>query len=421
MPTTTVSSLHIYPIKSTAGITLSSAKVNELGLAFDRRFVLSDPSGQFITARTSPKLCLVRTSLISSGDESEVGSRAESGITLSAPNMPTLTLKYHDFKSQYQNITLWGDNIAGQVCSITADKWFSDYLQHPCQLLFFGKNSYRERKSTTNKTRKLAFADGYPLLLISQASLNDLNQRLTNNQLKTVSMTQFRPNIVVEHCLPFAEDTWQHIRIGEVEFMVSKPCERCVFTTVNPETGEKHTDQQPLKTLKSYRKTEQGEVLFGQNLIPLNKGEIKQGDKLEVLTLQKPPTFSFDSHFSDAEQGVINTETSTGFASTELTSAKLTSTKLDQVPNKKVSIYFKKWQKKYQGDNQKTLLEHGESAGLILPYSCLAGMCGSCKAKLVSGEVQQSSTEGLTTLEKQQGYILCCSAIATSDVIIEHE
>ncbi|MBL0710776.1 MAG: 2Fe-2S iron-sulfur cluster binding domain-containing protein [Colwellia sp.] len=155
--------------------------------------------------------------------------------------------------------------------------------------------------------------------------------------------------------------------------------------------------------------------------MPLNKGEIKQGDKLEILTLQKPPTFSFDSHFSDAEQGVINTETSTGFASTELTSAKLTSTKLDQVPNKKVSIYFKKWQKKYQGDNQKTLLEHGEAAGLILPYSCLAGMCGSCKAKLVSGEVQQSSTEGLTTLEKQQGYILCCSAIATSDVIIEHE
>ncbi len=416
MSITNVSSLHIYPIKSTAGICVSHAKVEEMGLAFDRRFIVSDLSGQFITARTEPKLCLVHTKLVEQGIELFALNQAM--------NMPTLILSYEKFSKEYKNVTVWKDNISGQLCSKEADAWFSHYLQRPCQLLFFGAHSRREGKPLdvdtnidvdikNDKNKKIAFADGYPLLLISQASLNDLNQRLESKQQQTVSMAQFRPNIVIDNCLPFAEDGWQHIRIGNVEFKVSKPCERCIFTTVNPKNAEQHPEQEPLRTLKSFRQTNQGEVLFGQNLIALNKGQIKEGDKLTVIRKQNPSIF--------------NTSTKTNLTQTTLISnndhknnKEITAT-INKKTNKKINIYFKKWNKSYQSSDKKTLLEQGEDAGLILPFSCCAGMCGSCKAKLISGEVIQSSSDGLTIQEKQAGYILCCSTIAVSDVIISHE
>lgn len=381
MPTVTVSDLYIYPIKSTMGISLPHANIDELGFAFDRRFVVSDNAGQFITARTEPTLCLVTSKL------------TEQGIELSAPSMPTLTLTYQKFSSQYQNVEVWGDEIAGQLCSSEASSWFSDYLQRPCQLLYFGQASSRVRRANTDNAHKLAFADGYPLLLISQASLDDLNQRLVANNKLPVSMAQFRPNIIIDNCLPFAEDGWQYIRIGDIDFKVSKPCERCIFTTVNPENGVKDAQQQPLRTLKTYRQTNNGEVLFGQNLIPLTSGHIKQGDKLTVNKSQQPPIFN-QSNSTITTTAVKN--------------------------KKKVTIQFETWNKKYKADNQKTILEHGEEAGLIIPYSCQAGMCGRCKAKLISGEVSQLADDGLSEEEKQQGYILCCSSIAQSDVVIKH-
>jgi len=272
-------------------------------------------------------------------------------------------------------------------------QWFSEYLQRPCQLLYFGEKSSRIKKENTVDARKIAFADGYPLLLISQASLDDLNQRLSANNQKTVSMAHFRPNIVVENCLPFAEDGWQYIRIGNVEFKVSKPCERCLFTTVNPVDGIINSQQQPLSTLKTYRQTSNGEVLFGQNLIPLTSGQIKQGDNITITKLQQPPVFKESSPTSDTK---------------------------NSNRKKKVSIEFETWRKTYLADNQQTILEHGEAAGLLIPSSCRAGMCGRCKAKLISGEVTQIADDGLSEEEKQQGYILCCSSMAQSDVVIKH-
>lgn len=410
---TKVSSIHIYPIKSTAGISLPNSKVEELGLAFDRRFIVCDPSGQFITARTEPKLCLVQTTM------------TEQGVALSAPNMEMLTLSYQEFTDQYHKVMVWGDEVNGQFCSQKANNWFSDYLQRPCELLYFGKNSHRERKPNTDNARKIAFADGYPILLISKASLNDLNKRLlansSNNSPQDISMAQFRPNIVVDDCLPFAEDSWQHIRIGEVEFKVSKPCERCIFTTVNPSNGEKHPQQQPLKMLKSFRQDHNGEVLFGQNLIALNKGTISQGDTLTVLNTQKPPTFISPQATQEVDNLPID----------DLPKADAINDIVVPSVNKKLTIAFEKWNKSIKvsaldqetNEQAKTLLEHGEDAGLILPYSCRAGMCGRCRAKLISGEVRQTSMDdsgGLTAQEHQEGYILCCSSIAMSDVVVKH-
>lgn len=381
MPTITISDLYIYPIKSTKGTRLPHANVDELGLDFDRRFVVSDDSGQFITARTEPSLCLVSAKI------------TEQGVVLTAPNMPTLSLEYQKFSDQYQSVNVWGDDIAGQRCSIAANSWFSEYLHRPCHLLYFGKKSSRVKKTNTDSARKVAFADGYPLLLISQASLDDLNQRLASKNEKPVSMAQFRPNIVVENCLPFAEDGWQHIRIGDIEFKVSKPCERCIFTTIDPENGEKNPQQQPLSTLKSYRQADQGEILFGQNLIPLNSGKISQGESITIIEAQQPPVLK------QSETTHVHTKVN---------------------KKRKVSIQFETWKKTHPADNQQTILEHGEAAGLIIPSSCRAGMCGRCKAKLISGDVTQLADDGLSVEDKKQGYILCCSSIAQSDVVIKH-
>jgi len=385
---TYLSQISVYPIKSTAGIALSNSWVDELGLSFDRRFVLTDDKGHFITARTEPSLCLIQTNLTATG------------LILTAPDMPKLIINYQQLSDIYQDVVVWDDNINGQQGLIEHHQWFSRYLNRPCQLLHFGKSSTRKVPSSSSRTNQLAFADGYPLLLISQASLNDLNSRCPT----AISMSQFRPNLVVDNCEAFAEDTWSHIRIGEVEFELRKPCSRCIFTTIDPNTGQKHSRQEPITSLKTYRQAKEGdlkgEILFGQNLVPLNQGQIKNTDTVSVIKRKSPPTFSL----------------STKPASQTVSIQKKTSPN-----NKKITLNFKSWQKSHKGNNQQSILEQAEDAGLILPYSCRAGMCGRCKVKLVDGKVEQLATDGLTEEEIEQGYILICSCIPKSDVTIIKE
>tara|TARA_R110000744_G_scaffold79260_3_gene155749 strand:- start:59 stop:1267 length:1209 start_codon:yes stop_codon:yes gene_type:complete len=383
--------IHIYPIKSSAGIELSNSWVEEFGLAFDRRFVIASPNGEFFTARTQPTLCLIQASLTSTG------------FRVTAPNMPTLVIEYHNLCQSYVAVNVWQDTINGQQCQENINKWFSDYLNQPCQLLFFGADSQRFVK---NKSSQVGFADGYPLLLISQASLDNLNNQYKPNA-ESIAMAQFRPNIVVSNCDAFAEDTWQHIRIGEVEFEIAKPCTRCIFTTINPETGEKHQQQEPLKKLKEYRQLTNGDILFGQNLVALNQGQIKRGDKVEVIKRQVAPVFAVRNK-SDIK--ITNSDTNIQLKKEPVLSKK----------NKKLVVTFSSHNKTIAGNNIQTLLEQGEDAGLILPYSCRAGMCGSCKVKLEQGEVEQLCQDGLSDEEQQQGYILSCSCTPITDVVISH-
>jgi uncharacterized protein YcbX len=126
---------------------------------------------------------------------------------------------------------------------------------------------------------QVSFADGFPLLLISEASLADLNSRLD----APVEMRRFRPNLVVDGNRPYAEDNWQRIRVGDVEFAGVKNCSRCVFTTIDPDSGVVHPDKEPLRTLSTYRRRPQGGVYFGQNLIPRSGGVIRVGDPVTVL------------------------------------------------------------------------------------------------------------------------------------------
>ncbi|GAC16601.1 MOSC domain-containing protein [Aliiglaciecola lipolytica] len=259
-----LSQINIYPIKSCGGISLTSSLVEQKGLEFDRRFVLTHENGKFITARTDSKLCIIQIQV------------NDNGLCLNAPDMPELIIRYQDFAANYQNVQVWNDTIDAQYCNAEYDQWFSRYIGKPCKLMYFGERSERQVK---NSQSQVSFADSYPFLLISNPSLNELNSRLASH----ASMAQFRPNLVVDNCEAFAEDNWKRIRIGEVEFEAMKLCSRCIFTTIDPATGKRNADREPLNTLKSYRRNSKGEVLFGQNLIALNSGRISLNDQVVVI------------------------------------------------------------------------------------------------------------------------------------------
>lgn len=268
-----ISSLSIFPIKSTQGIQVSRSIVKERGLEFDRSFVITDLAGKFITGRTKAKLVLVSV------------QQTDNGYLLSAPKMDNLIIHFDEFSQSYNPVQVWKDSISAQHCSVHIDQWFSRYLKTPCKLHYFGNDSQRY---ISGFDQQVSFADGYPILLISQASLDDLNSKSTSK----IEMAQFRPNIVVQDCEAFAEDAWSKIRIGEVEFVLPKHCSRCIFTTVNAKTGKRHASKEPLATLEKYRLADDGEIYFGQNLIPLNDGKISIGDKVEVLETNNSISFS---------------------------------------------------------------------------------------------------------------------------------
>lgn len=267
MPPLELSQVTVYPVKSIAGISLSSAWVEKQGLTFDRRFMLAFYDGGMVTARRFPQMVTIRSALL------------VDGLRFSYPNRSDLVIYYRDFDLMHVETTVWSDTFSAYSTTKQACEWFSSIIGEPVQLLFSGEQSNRVREKLGHN---VSFADGYPLLLIGEASLEELNARSSEHHL----MAQFRPNLVVRGADAFAEDTWKRIKIGEVEFEVSKPCERCVLTTVDVETGDFRASQEPLKTLATFRANASGGIFFGQNLVALNEGLIHQHDDIEVLEYQ---------------------------------------------------------------------------------------------------------------------------------------
>lgn len=257
-------SIHLYPIKSTAGMPLTRALVTEEGLQGDRRYMVVKPDGTFITARTHPQLQQV------------VATPIEGGLQLRYPGFEPLTLREQDFSRSPRTTGVWRDSFTALHTDISADLWLSKVAGEPVALLWLGEQSDRFREKTGTR---VSFADGYPLLLISQSSLDDLNLR--SDALH--QMSQFRTNLVTTGTRPFEEDSWVRIRIGEVEFSVAKPCSRCIMTTVEAGTDRFNALKEPLSTLTRYRRGEDGDVYFGQNLVALNEGWIEAGSEIEVL------------------------------------------------------------------------------------------------------------------------------------------
>jgi uncharacterized protein len=268
----TLDSIHLYPIKSTAGMPLTRALVTEEGLQGDRRYMVVKPDGTFITARTHPQLQQV------------VATPIEGGLQLRYPGFEPLTLQEADFSRTPQATGVWSDRFTALHTDMSADAWLSKVAGEMVELLWLGETSDRFREKTGTR---VSFADGYPLLLISQASLEDLNLR--SDALH--QMSQFRTNLVASGTRPFEEDSWVRIRIGEVAFQVVKPCSRCIMTTVEAGTDRFNALKEPLATLTRYRRGEDGEVYFGQNLVALNEGWIEAGSEIEVLETTRPPVY----------------------------------------------------------------------------------------------------------------------------------
>ncbi|MFD2205013.1 MOSC N-terminal beta barrel domain-containing protein [Kiloniella antarctica] len=274
MSAAVVSDLLIYPIKSTAGLSMHQASILTSGLAGDRRYLITKPDGTFVTGRTHPKITAITCQY-----------RGQH-ISLSHEDVTDLVLNPSDFNDQYLDTSVWGTDMIGQECGKIADNWISQLLGEPLKLLYFGDRS--ERFVKQHPENDVSFADGFPLLLIGDSSLIELNNRL----LAPVSMANFRPNITISGTNPFEEDSWSQIRIGDVRFELPAPCARCVFTTVDPYAHVADKIIEPLKTLTKFRQETGGKnVMFGENMIPINTGSVRIGDPVEVLKTKGKPVY----------------------------------------------------------------------------------------------------------------------------------
>ncbi|CAG5070703.1 putative protein YcbX [Dyadobacter sp. CECT 9623] len=261
-----LSEIWIYPIKSLGGIRLSEAQMEERGLQYDRRWMLIDENNKFVTQRFLPVMTLIEVAL--NEDNLQIWHRDEPEDILTVPFEPVT--------AQKREVTIWDDVVEALTVSEEADSWLSARLGLSVQLVKMSESTERKADPKYAKNGEIvSFADGYPCLIISEASLEDLNARLDNK----ITMKRFRPNFVISGTAPFEEDNWKQINIGAASFEIVKPCARCVLTTIDPETSEKGPE--PLKTLAGYRKVN-NKILFGQNLVATSLGMVREGDSVTV-------------------------------------------------------------------------------------------------------------------------------------------
>ncbi len=260
-----VTGLYVYPVKSCRGIALEQATLDARGIVHDREWLVVDDASRFLTQREVPRLALIRPTL------------ADDALHLEAPGLPPLRLPYGG-GGAVRAVTIWRDTCPALDQGDAAAAWLSDFLGHRCRLVRFADDHVRHVNPAYARSERdqVAFADGYPLLLISEASLQDLNRRLP----EPLPMNRFRPNIVVRGCAPYAEDEWDTLRIGEVLAYGVKPCPRCAIPMTDQETARR--GKEPLRTLATYRDSDLG-ILFGQNVIHAAPGVLRVGDAVEVL------------------------------------------------------------------------------------------------------------------------------------------
>jgi uncharacterized protein len=257
--------LYVYPIKSCAGISLQSADLCATGLRYDRRWMLVDETGEFMSQRTHPRMALI-----------SVRFDLEH-LIVTAPDMPELEIPLQQEDENLIDVRVWDDTNRGALVGEEADRWFGEFLECSCRLVYKPEDDLRLVDSLyAAEEDQVGFADGFAFLLISEASLEDLNGRLE----EPLTMNRFRPNLVVRGCGPYAEDGWSRVKIGNVPFRVAEPCPRCAITTVDQNTGT--PGKEPLRTLATYRKTGLGAV-FGCNLIHDALGTVRVGDPVETM------------------------------------------------------------------------------------------------------------------------------------------
>lgn len=262
MPKRILSEIWIYPVKSLGGIRLSSSEVREKGLRFDRRWMLIDEEGKFLTQRAQPQMALFKLAKYDHAFEISFGKDSLE-LPLDIPS-----------SGKERTAVIWRDNVSVCEAPDYLHRWFSDRIGFPCRLVAFPESNPRPVDAAYRLANEnVSLADGYPILIIGQSSLDDLNTRLD----LPVPMNRFRPNLVFTGGLPYEEDNWRNFRVGQNALLGVKTCGRCVLTTVDQATGV--MGKEPLLTLSRYRKKDD-RICFGQNVIPVDFNEIHEGDEI---------------------------------------------------------------------------------------------------------------------------------------------
>lgn len=258
-----IAQLYIYPVKSCRGISLSATELDNKGFKFDRRFMFVDEHGEMLTQRTHHRMALIDCAI------------ADEQLHISSEGFGEIKVPLEPANGASTKAKVWSDVCKALKVSALADDWISDFLQTKSSLVFMPTTTKRVVDIRYNTTKAItSFTDGFPILIISQASLDDLNARLET----PLPMTRFRPNLVVSGFEPYEEDKIQRFEINGIPFEVKKPCARCVITTIDPFTAEK--GKEPLQTLAKYRMKKQ-RIYFGQNVIHLqHEGKIQVGDSI---------------------------------------------------------------------------------------------------------------------------------------------
>jgi uncharacterized protein YcbX len=259
-------------VKSLRGIAVTTALVDAFGLVGDRRFLVVDDQNRFLTQRTLPRMALIRTEI------------ARDSLILRNPHHGSAAVGLGEPGARL-TVQIWRDTVETVDCGVEIAVWLSDFLRQPCRLVRLGANYRRPvTKPAARPGDHYGFADAAPMLVISEATLADLNDRLVAQGEEAVPMDRFRPNLVICGNPAYAEDTWTRLRIGEVTFRAAGPCARCIVTTTDQQTGIRYTE--PLRTLATYRRDpgNSSNINFGQNLIQESKsGTVSLGDRVELL------------------------------------------------------------------------------------------------------------------------------------------
>ena len=267
-----IQSLHIYPVKSTRGLDIRYAEVKTRGLRGDRRWMIVDEHGNFITQRDKSKLAQIKIKL--AGD----------GLKLTIPNQAPIIVALPDGNERMQT-KVWKSKVDAAKSNSEADEALSTFLNKSVALVHMDAEA--ERFSSENYAgpeTPVSFADGYPVLITNTASLNALNKHIIAAGNDAVPMKRFRPNIVIEGEEAWTEDKWKQIKIGDVVLDLVKPCTRCVTTTIDQVSGIKQ-GKEPLRTLRARRLSKDPDingVLFGWNAVPRSLGRIGVGDKVSI-------------------------------------------------------------------------------------------------------------------------------------------